>query len=70
MYQTHLEAQGRAAKRLLTANLKEIDDSTALAITEDFRTIHFDLDEIPMTRKQRDQIDLKLKTLSLLLEQQ
>lgn len=69
-YSKHLKDLGTQAHRLLSTNLKDIDNATAFAIVEDFRTLHFDLDAIPMTRKQRDEIDLKFKTLGLLLEQQ
>lgn len=55
---------------MLEKNLNKTEPSDALAITDAFRTLQYELDAIPMTRNQRDEIDLKIKTLALLLDPQ
>ena len=62
--------QALAAKAMLEKNLNKTEPSDALAITDAFRTLQYELDAIPMTRNQRDEIDLKIKTLALLLDPQ
>ena len=70
IYNSRLEKEAALAGKLLAKNLADMDDSTALAVTESFRLMRQDLDRVPMTRNQRDELDLHLKTIGLLIESQ
>jgi len=69
-YRDKVNKMAAKAMVIIAKNISDIEPADALAASESFRQMGWNLDKIAMTKAQRDEIDMHIANLSVIFDEQ